>query len=76
MTTNKTKPEHTVKFGAIRAAIWKNTGEKGVWYNVTIGRTYKKGSDFKESASFRRDDLPLVKLAVDEAYAWLANQRD
>jgi hypothetical protein len=35
----KTKPIHEVRLGAVKAAIWANESEeKGVWYNVPVGR--------------------------------------
>jgi hypothetical protein len=51
----KTKPAAEVRFGNIRAAIWRNEAESGPWYNVTIERSYRDGSDYKSSSSFGRD---------------------
>lgn len=74
MTTNNKKPAHTVKLGSVRAAIWENEGKNGTWFNVTIGRVYKEGEEFKESASFTKDELILVRLASEQAEEWLAKQ--
>lgn len=74
MKTNTNKPVHTVKLGRIRASIWKNTGQRGTWYNVTIGRLFKRGEKFEESPSFSRDDLPLVEVAASQAFEWITKQ--
>jgi hypothetical protein len=71
---SKKRPIHEIKIGLVRAAIWRNEGTNGSWYNVTFERLYKDGDDWKSSSSFGRDDLlPLAKLA-DQAHSWVVEQ--
>lgn len=57
-------PVETLRMGALKAAIWKNTADKKTFFNVTFSRSYKVGNDWKDVDSFGRDDLlPLAKLA-------------
>jgi hypothetical protein len=72
MTTASTKkPAHKIRRGAIELAIWENTGANGVWYNVTLSRSFKKDDQWGESSSFGQDDLlPLAKI-LDEADSWI-----
>ena len=37
-------------------------------------RLYKDGTQWKDSASFGRDDLPLVIKVADQAHNWIFNQ--
>jgi len=68
----KQKPVNEICLGRIRAAIWANqTEHRDVWFNVTVTRLYKEGDQWKDSATFRRDDLPIVAKVVDMAYAWI-----
>lgn len=68
----KKKPAHEVKLGRIRAAIWPNqTEDSDTWFNVTISRLYKDEGQWRDAASFRRDDLPIVMKALDMAYDWI-----
>jgi hypothetical protein len=67
-------PVHEVRLGRIKAAVWENTTENGVRHNVTISRLYKDGTQWKDSASFGRDDLPLVIKVADQAHSWIFNQ--
>ena len=68
----KKKPAHEVKLGRIRAAIWPNqTEDSDTWFNVTISRLYKDEGQWRDAASFRRDDLPIVAKALDMAYDWI-----
>lgn len=38
---NKPKPVTTLRCSSIQASVWKNEGEKGPFYNVTLSRSYK-----------------------------------
>jgi hypothetical protein len=66
------KPVHEVRLGRIRAAVWLNDTENGPRYNVQITRLYKDQKDkWKDSASFGREDLPLVAKVADLAMVWI-----
>ncbi len=69
----KNEPIHVVKLGRIRATIWENQTEDkdDVWYNVVPSRLYKKDNQWKDTTSFRHDDLPVVSKAMDMAYGWI-----
>ena len=71
----KEKPVHEVQLGAIKAAIWKNDGDKGVRYNVTFERIYKDGAVWKSTDSFGRDDLLGLAKVADQAHSWIHEQR-
>lgn len=66
----KKKPAAEIRDGAIKAAIWPNSSEKGVFYSVTITRTYKNGDEFKDANSFSGTDLlkasRILALAYDQ----------
>ena len=73
----KKRPTHEVILGRIRATIWANqTGDQDVWYNVTLSRLYKDENQWKDSSSFRRDDLPILAKAIDMAYEWVWAQHN
>ncbi len=66
------KPVHEIRLGRIRAAVWLNDTENGPRYNVQFSRLYKDKTDqWKDSASFGRDDLPLVAKVADLAMVWI-----
>ena len=69
-TTNR-KPIHEIRMGRIKAAIWQNETDNGIRYNVTIGRLYKDGSDWKQTESFGRDDLPVLAKVADQAHTFI-----
>lgn len=68
------KPAHEIRDGLIKATIWRNEGEKGVFYNTTLERRYKKGDDWKSSGSFSRDQLLVVSCLSQQANAWINEQ--
>ena len=67
----QTKPAHEIKLGKIRATIWANDSEDGIWFSVSVARSYKVDSNWKESTSFSRDDLPIAVKALELAYSWI-----
>ncbi|MCI0642564.1 MAG: hypothetical protein L0Y70_26090 [Gemmataceae bacterium] len=71
---DKQKPAHEVRIGRIRATIWANENDNGVWYNVTLTRSYRDNEEWKSSASFGRDDLLVVAKAADLAHTWITSQ--
>lgn len=71
------EPIKRIKVGnGIRASIWKNQSKNnGSWLTVTITRTYRDGDEFKDTTSFRRDDLLFVAKASEMAFAWCLQQK-
>ncbi len=69
-------PVHTVRFGAVKAAVWENQTQHGVMHNVTVSRSYKDDQgDWQESSSFGADDLLSLAKALDAAHSWIHEQR-
>jgi hypothetical protein len=72
---DKKRPVHEIRIGRIRAAIWENESENGTFHNVTLSRLYKDDDDqWRDSASFSRDDLPLVAKVCDQVHSWIFQQ--
>jgi hypothetical protein len=70
--TTKTRPVHEIRFGRIRATIWGKSVGGETWYNVTFSRLYKDTEDtWNDTASFGRDDLPLLAKVADLAHTWV-----
>ena len=69
----KKKPAYDFKLGPIYTAVWENEKPNGeVWFNVTIVRSFQvNGGQWRETTSFRRDELPIAAKALDMAYAWI-----
>ncbi|RIK66079.1 MAG: hypothetical protein DCC65_10670 [Planctomycetota bacterium] len=69
------KPVHEIRYGSIKAVIWKNETANGVMHNVTVARIYKDGEDWKESNGFGRDDLLILAKALNDAHSWIHAQK-
>jgi hypothetical protein len=65
------RPVHEIRLGKVKAAIWRNEGEYGTRHNVTFSRIYKTEERWENSASFGRDDLPLVEKVAALAHLWI-----
>lgn len=71
---NGNKPAYEVRLGRVKAAVWANQGDAGVWFSVVFSRLYKEGDSWKRSESFSRDDLPLVAKLADRVHTWIYEQ--
>jgi len=80
----KDRPIKVVRIRDLRANIWANRLEGGaIVYNVTVDRLWKeddevndqgeviKKGEWKQSASFGKDDLLLLGKVADMAHTWI-----
>ena len=77
MTTNQNQPVNKINDGRITAAIWKNFGEKGAFYSVTITRSFKdEQGNYKDTDSFSGTDLLIVGRLAVRAYDAIVEMRE
>lgn len=74
MNNTKQRPAHEVRLGLIKAAIWKNQTSTGIYYRVTMNRSYREGEQWKDSDSYGRDDLLTLAKVADQANSWIHQQ--
>jgi hypothetical protein len=74
---DKKKPVHEIRLGKVRAAIWENaTDNDRVRHSVTFSRLYKDGEQWRDSASFGRQELLLLVKVADLAHTFLHQQQE
>ena len=72
--TEKTahRPVQTIRYGSVRAAIWRNIVDNGnasrPMYSATFTRSYKDGDTWKDSNSFGIEELLLLAKIANEAH--------
>lgn len=71
---SSTKSPHEIRRGLIKVRIWQRRSKKGVRYSLAVVRIFRNGDQWKESTRLGRDDIPLVRLVLDEAYAWILSE--
>lgn len=55
---NAKRPVETLRDGWLKAAIWRNEGDRGAYYTTTLARTYRDDEgNLRDSQNFRNDDL-------------------
>ena len=72
---SNSRPIHELRFGSVRAAIWENQSGENTFHNVSFQRTYRDGNEWKQSDSYRGDDLLNLAKAADHAHTWITEQR-
>lgn len=68
---SKNQPAHEIRLASIKATVWSNSDGGRSWFSISLSRSYRDGDQWKDTTSFRRDDLPLVSKASEMAYAWI-----
>ena len=70
--------KHWTGSGQLEVAIWSRMVGEGDQerevFNTSIKKTYKADEEYKESSSFRAEELPLVAAALTEAWLWISEQ--
>lgn len=69
-------PQHEIRRGLIKVRIWQRRSKQGVRYSLSIVRLFRNGDQWKESTRLGRDDLPLARLVLDEAYGWILTREE
>ena len=66
------KPVKVFKYRALSASVFANTAKNGgPFYSVSLQRTYKVGDEFKHSSSFTRDELPVARHLLQQAWEFI-----
>ena len=60
------KPEQTVRVGGIQISVWANETSKGTMRSITIDKSYKQGSEWKRTKSYKDTDLPKIIIGLNE----------
>ena len=68
MNENK-KPVHSIRYGLIQIAVWKNESANGPFYTATMSRRYKDGEEWRDASSYSESDLPTLAKAILDAHS-------
>ena len=75
MAQAPTKPVKTFRLRGVSASVFANTaksdGREVTFHKVSLQRTYKDGDEWKNTTSFGRDDLPVAKLLLEQAWQFI-----
>jgi len=68
------KPVFELRRGLIKVRVWRIRTKTSLRHSVTVTRLFRNGEVWKESTRYGRDDIPLVRLLLDEAHTWIYQQ--
>jgi hypothetical protein len=68
------QPVHELRHGLIKVRIWRKRTRSGLRHTIAVTRLFRNGDVWKESTRFGRDDIPLIRLVLDEAHTWIYTQ--
>lgn len=68
------KPIRAFRRGLIKVRVWRKRTRSGLRHTVSVVRLFRNGDVWKESTRFSRDDIPLMRLVLDDAHTWIYEQ--
>jgi len=75
MAQAPTKPVKVFRLRGISASVFANVAKtkdrEVTFHKVSLQRTYRDGDEFKTTTSFGRDDLPVAKLVLEQAWQFI-----
>lgn len=75
--TMKAKPIMTFREGAVGLSVWQRTSNAGTYYDFTLSRCYQgKDGEFSYSNSFHECNAEAMARVIEQAKAWIRQQRE
>lgn len=71
MKNEKNRPAHEIRYGGVKAVIWRNQTANGSMHNVTFSRLYKEGDEWRETSGFNTEDLPIIAKLAFDVHSWI-----
>lgn len=65
------KPTLELRRGLIKVRVLRRRSNRGARFTLSVVRLYRNGDEWKESTRLGRDDIPLVRLLLDQAHTWM-----
>lgn len=65
------KKIHEIRRGMLKVRILIKQTQKKSQCSLDVVRLFKNGADWKESRRFGPNDIPLLRLLLDEAHSWI-----
>ena len=62
------RPIHELRRGLIVVRVWRKRTKGCFSYTITAVRLFRNGDQWKESTRFGCDDIPLLRLVLNEAH--------
>ena len=76
MTGPSQQPVTEVRIGSVKAAIWANPTDAGVYHSASFSRLYRtEDGEWRSTASFRGHDLLLLAKVADAAHTRILELR-
>ncbi len=76
MTENTSnKPIHVLRRRGVKVSIFENRSGETIFHKITIQKIYREdGGAWKTTASLGRDDLPLARHLIGQAWEFILDK--
>jgi hypothetical protein len=71
-------PAKVFRARGVKVAVFENLtetdGREVKFYKITVQKIYKEDAEFKTTNSLGRDDLPVARHLMQQAWVWVMEQ--
>ena len=71
MTNETNQPVEVIRDGIdgrLKATIWSNDSDRGVFYSIEFSRTYDKDGELQDSRTFTGSEVLQISRLAEKAY--------
>ena len=68
-------PWDVLRDGSLKATIWHNEGENGVYFTTTLSKTFEQNGKLRDGQSFSGADLLRIAELARQAYKAIRQHR-
>jgi hypothetical protein len=59
-------PIKSIRVGNVQLSLWENTAGDNVVQSITFDKSYKDGTEWKKTKSFKFNELAFLQVAIQE----------
>jgi hypothetical protein len=71
MSTTTNKPVQIFRLRGVKVSVFENHAQEAVFHKVTVQKIYREGEEWKTSTSLGRDDIPIARLLMGQAWEFI-----
>ncbi len=69
--TPTNKPIKVFRLKGVKVSVFENKSQESVFHKLTLQKIYKEGDEWKTTNSLGRDDVPVARLLLQQAWQFV-----
>lgn len=74
MSETNNKPVRIFRRRGVKVSVFQNLAQENVFHKLTLQKIYRQGEEWKTTSSLGRDDIPIARLLLGQAWEYILTQ--